>query len=229
MAAGARAGGRRPPAPVDFRVPDPTRVYLCRHAEPDNPSGVFYGHLPGFGLGELGRRQARGMSEFLAGAGITRAYTSPLLRARETAAIICGGLPTRPQPEVREDLLETAFGRYIQGIRRPEVVYRRPLFFLHLLFPGLLPGDETVAAMAARVGRVVEDAAAAVPGGAALLVSHADPIKAYWNTFLGRSERRFHLLKVAKGSCLELAMADGRLTKVTYHPPRFQSGLEGSR
>lgn len=200
-----------------------SRVYLCRHAEPDNPKRVFYGHLPGFGLGDLGRRQAKGMAEFLAGAGITRAYTSPLLRARETAAIICGGLPARPQPQVRPDLVETAFGRYIQGIPRTQAVYRRPLFLVHLVAPGLLPGDEEVSAMAGRVGRVVDEAAAAVPGEAALVVSHADPIKAFWNGFLGRRDRRFHMLRVGKGSCLELVVEDGRVTSATYHPARLPS------
>ena len=45
---------------------DPTRektsvtLYLVRHGEVHNPDAVIYGHLPGFGLSECGRRNRQG-------------------------------------------------------------------------------------------------------------------------------------------------------------------------
>ncbi|MHB8507241.1 MAG: histidine phosphatase family protein [Candidatus Dormibacteria bacterium] len=202
-------------------------VYLCRHADPDNPRGVFYGHLPGFGLGERGRRQARGLGQWLADKSIGQVYVSPLQRARETAQLAAAGITPTPPEAVRQELLETRFGLYIQGIRRPEVVFRRPLFFLHLLRPGLLTIDESVGELAARVLKVCTEAALATPGGAALVVSHSDPIKALWNRHLGRADWRFHSLKLDKGSSLELRFEDGTLKSAVYHPPREATQEEG--
>ncbi|HEV3230729.1 MAG TPA: histidine phosphatase family protein [Candidatus Dormibacteraeota bacterium] len=201
-----------------------TRLFLCRHASPDNPGGVFYGHLDGFGLGSAGIAEAHGLGQMLAPEPIRVIYTSPLQRARETAEIVARHLSPGLPLGVRPDLVETRFGLYIQGIRRPEVLWRRPLFFVHYLAPGLLPADEPVGVLAARVGRACAEALAACRGEAAALVSHADPIKAFWNAHLGRPEWRFHQLRVDKGCCLELTYVDDHLDGVTYHPPRRADG-----
>jgi broad specificity phosphatase PhoE len=196
-----------------------TTILLCRHAHPANPNRVFYGHLPGFGLSELGKRQARGLGHFAAGLPVTHIYASPLERAQETATIAAAELP-RPVPiETREDLVEAAFGRYIEGVRQAEVAWRRPLWFIHMVRPGALEFDESVAEMAARVERVLIEAKAAAAGEAAIVVSHADPVKAFWNHHLGRPDWRFHTLELAKGGFLELAYEDDRLVGVTPHRP----------
>ena len=36
-----------------------TLIYLIRHGEVQNPSRVRYGRLPGYGLSDLGREQAK--------------------------------------------------------------------------------------------------------------------------------------------------------------------------
>lgn len=200
-------------------MPEVTRIFLCRHAAPYNPEGVFYGHLPGFGLGEEGRRQALGLGRFLAAYPNCRMYSSPLQRALETAQLAVSQLPQSVEIEVREDLLEAEFGKYIQGIKRPQVIYKRPFFFLHALAPGLAPGDESVPEMAERVGRVVREALKTCRGQAAAIVSHADPIKAFWNRHLDRANWRFHMLELAKGGFLELEYEDDRLANVVPHGP----------
>jgi probable phosphoglycerate mutase len=196
-----------------------TLIFLCRHAEPDNPAGVFYGHLPGFGLGAIGVRQALGLGDFIRDYPVQRCYSSPLLRALETARLAMSRLDHEVPVEIREELVEAHFGRYIEGIKRWQVPVRRPLFFLHAVRPGLLPGDEPVPAMAARVDRVIEDALAACAGQAAVLVSHADPIKAVWNRFLGQADWRFHFLDLPKGGFLELEYEGTELRKITPHQP----------
>ena len=59
-----------------------------RHGEVDNPNGVLYGRLPGFGLTELGHQMAARAAQYLvdSGADIARVISSPLLRAQLTAA-----------------------------------------------------------------------------------------------------------------------------------------------
>jgi broad specificity phosphatase PhoE len=194
-------------------------IFLCRHAEPDNPTGVFYGHLPGFGLGAIGIRQALGLGDFLRQYPVRGFYSSPLLRAVETARLAKSRLEGEVPIEIREDLIEVHFGKYIQGVKRWQVPVRRPLFFLHAVRPGFLPGDEPVPDMAARVDRVCQEALGACAGEAAVLVSHADPVKAFWNRYLGQPDWRFHFLDLPKGGFLELEYEGTELRGITPHQP----------
>ena len=186
----------------------------------------MYGHLPGFGLSASGKEQALRLGEFLRGYPVRAAYASPLERAQETARLAVSRLE-RPIPiETRDDLLEAEFGKYIEGVRRWQVPFRRPLFFVHAVSPGALSFDESVPAMAERVDRVCREALQACTGEAAMLVSHADPIKAFWNRFLRRPNPRFHMLKLDKGAFLELEYQGDTLTSITPHAPGRAAAAE---
>lgn len=72
-----------------------TRILLLRHAETAAP-GQFHGAESDVDLGENGRNQAREAATDLAGSGASFLYTSPMLRARQTAEPIgrvCGLTP----------------------------------------------------------------------------------------------------------------------------------------
>ena len=206
-----------------------TRVFLCRHAHPDNPEGVFYGHLPGFGLSGLGVRQARGLGDYLSRYPVRRFYASPLQRAQETAELAISRLPARVPIETRDALVEAAFGKYLQGTPQVRAVLTRPLFWVHLVQPGRLSFDETVPDLARRVDSVCREALVACRGEAAALVSHADPIKAFWNVYLGRPHWRFHGLKLAKGGFLELVYDGDELVTIHPHAPLEAEGSESNR
>ncbi|MDP9326097.1 MAG: histidine phosphatase family protein [Candidatus Dormibacteraeota bacterium] len=207
-------------------MPETSRIFLCRHAAPANPTGVFYGHLPGFGLGKTGRRQALGLGRFLAAYPVCKIFTSPLDRARETAELVASRLPRKVDIEVRNDLVEAEFGKYLQGVKRPEALFRRPLFLVHAVAPGALPFDEKVAQMAERVGRVVREALETCRGQAAAIVSHADPIKALWNQELGRADWRFHFLDLPKGGFIELQYEGDELARIIPHGPVLDAEAE---
>src|SRR5579859_2630210 len=66
----------------------PTTVFLVRHAEVHNPQDILYGRLPRYRLSGRGIAQAVLSGRFLAGRSIEAIYTSPLLRARQTAKIV---------------------------------------------------------------------------------------------------------------------------------------------
>ena len=66
----------------------PTRITLVRHGEVHNPGGVYYGRLPRFGLSDYGRALAVAAGKHLRYTRPVALYTSPMLRARETAALI---------------------------------------------------------------------------------------------------------------------------------------------
>ena len=75
----------RPQSPRAEGEDPSTRISLVRHGRVHNPGGVFYGRLPGFGLGDLGRREARWAALALGEEPIAAMFSSPLLRARQTA------------------------------------------------------------------------------------------------------------------------------------------------
>ena len=76
------------------------RIYLVRHGEAD---GTFGAHRDP-GLSELGREQAEAAAEALADKGPMAVFSSPLLRAQETAAPLARrwGVPVTIDERVRE-------------------------------------------------------------------------------------------------------------------------------
>ena len=199
--------------------PAPTRVYLVRHCDVENPGRVLYGHLEGFRLSERGVRQAHALGERLASTPVRQIYCSPLERAQQTARIIASHLDNVPVTTTPE-LVEAAFGRHLQGVRaNAGIIWRRPLWLVHMLWPGILPNDETVAEMARRVRapllRLVRDH----PGQGGVCVSHGDPIQALWVESEGRRPWALHRLQCAKGGMLELDYEGERLVGKTYRPP----------
>jgi broad specificity phosphatase PhoE len=65
-----------------------TRLTLVRHGRVHNPEKIFYGRLPGFALSGEGLREARCAARTLSRKPLAAVYTSPLLRARQTASAI---------------------------------------------------------------------------------------------------------------------------------------------
>ena len=61
---------------------------LVRHGRVHNPEKIFYGRLPGFALSSQGLREARCAAQTLSREPLAAVYTSPLLRARQTARAI---------------------------------------------------------------------------------------------------------------------------------------------
>lgn len=198
------------------------RLFLVRHADVANPHRVLYGHLPGFPLSPRGVEQAEATGRYLSSQPIRIIRTSPLERAQQTATIIAAHLGS-PPVVADEDLIEARFSRYLQGIPYAEVPWRRPLWWVHMARPGLLRRDETVATMAARVERALLRALDEAGSGAAVCVSHGDPIQALWVRHLARPVWALHRLQCAKGGLLALDYVGRRLSRLTYVPPESQS------
>jgi len=187
----------------------------------ENPHRLLYGHMPGFDLSALGRAQAAALGQSLRSAGIQRIVASPLDRAAETARIIAQGLAVEPALETDAALREADFSRYLQGVPYWQIPVRRPLWLVHKAKRGLLPGDETIQAMADRVLGVVRREAREHPGETIALVSHADPLVATWIVLDGRpqNEREMHRKDIQKAGMLQLDM-DGETAKAwEYIPP----------
>jgi broad specificity phosphatase PhoE len=196
-----------------------TTLHLVRHCDVENPEGVLYGHLPGFRLSDKGVRQAHALGEFFAERPVREIYASPLERAQQTAHIIASYLDNAPVVTTPE-LVEARFGLHLQGVRPKDVPLKRPLWFVHMLWPGLLPNDESVAAMAARVRAPLSRLLRDFPGQEGICVSHGDPIQAFWVESERRHAYALHRLQCAKGGMLSLSYEDGELVSQQYRPPR---------
>ncbi len=196
-----------------------TTCYLTRHCDVANPMGVIYGHLPNFGLSSKGQDQGRALGRYLARFPIAAIYTSPLQRARETAALLVSEL-TPPIPVLeRVGLIEAEFGRYLQGTRHQDIIWRKPRWWVHMVWPGLLEGDESMGEMHDRVARVIAEGLHDHPGGTFVCISHGDPIQAFWATEDRRPPWALHRLQCAKGGVLRLRYRDGRLLDKQYLSP----------
>ena len=80
-------------------------AYFARHGESEaNILKIFANETGAYGLTEKGRGQAEALAELLVPEGITRAYASPLMRAQQTAEIVCAklGLPFETSLSLRE-------------------------------------------------------------------------------------------------------------------------------
>ena len=107
-----------------------TTIVLVRHGETDwNRDNRFQGHADP-PLNDAGRAQARTLASELSARSFAAAYTSPLRRAAETAAILADELHLEPRPD--ESLKEVDVGSW-SGLTRTEVEERFPLGFARWL------------------------------------------------------------------------------------------------
>jgi probable phosphoglycerate mutase len=194
------------------------RLLLVRHGEVDNPDHVVYADLPGFGLSELGRDQAAAAAERIGGS-IDLLISSPLQRARETAAAI--GARSMVAVESDDRLTEWSLGSRWAGVVWEDLPERFPgEVEAYLAHPADLPfAPESIAAVAARVSAVVEDAGRRHPAGTAALVSHQDPVQAARLALTGRPLEDLPHDKPGHACIIELVPADGRWREVEMWCP----------
>lgn len=116
---------------------DHTTLYLVRHGQVHNPDDIFYGRMPRFRLSVLGRRQAAWAGNSLAAADPAAVYSSPLLRARQTADIIASitGAPRHQSSLILE------VKSPLQGISLAELKARNYDLYTGAPKPFEQPGD----------------------------------------------------------------------------------------
>lgn len=145
-----------------------TSVLMIRHTDVHNPTNIIYGRLARFGLSELGRDQARKVAGYLEGLPISALYSSPQLRARQTAAIINERLELDCVRDSRllAEVLTGYEGQSNSILGGKFNFYDRPA----------RPGDESIAMIYRRMSRFLKMARTKHPGQMVAAISHADPI-----------------------------------------------------
>ena len=185
--------------------PPATLVLLVRHGQTSTTGKVLPGRAPGLHLADAGKAQAQAAADAIATLKqVDAVYSSPLERARETAAPIAAARGLR----VRSDrgLLELDIGKWTgeelrAAAKRPEwrVVQRYPSGFR-------FPGGESFVELQTRIVGAIDRLVAAHRGGTVVAVSHADPIKAAVVHATGAHLDMFQRITIAPAS----------ITSITY-------------
>jgi probable phosphoglycerate mutase len=151
-----------------LRAPQITTIFVVRHAEVHNPADILYGRLPRFHLSGRGWEQAERSARFLSSRRLAAIYTSPLLRARQTAAVLSHYHPGAGV-HLASDLLEVRTS--YQG--EPNSILKPGFSFYE---PKRDTGDESMEDVWARMRRFLARAARRHAGESIAAVSHGDPI-----------------------------------------------------
>lgn len=201
----------------------PVTLLLVRHGSTDDTDGrrARGGDGEGPPLNANGRRQVAHLTRALADqAGADHGYelpmgrppwvevlgsrpvavvTSPLRRARETAAAVAG--PLRLTPVVDDAWRELALGAW-DGLSYGEIAARWPEEFRAWReSPETAPpGGESLTALAARVEEGRRALVAQYRGGTVLVVSHTAPIRAVVAAALGAGAAAFWRLRLEPGA-----------------------------
>lgn len=197
----------------DTMPPVGPTVIGVRHGEVSNPDNVIYSGLAGFGLSELGRRQARAVGEALEGVTVAALYASPLDRAMQTAAAIAE--ITGAEVVRDERLSEWRHWEQFAGMTWDELRTKAgPAWEAYQSDPGGVTSGETLSALADRVESWMADAVHASPAGLIVAVSHLEPLRAVLLRRLDRPAKDLFSLQIGLGEAVQLA-PDPAITSMT--------------
>jgi len=185
-----------------------TLLLLVRHADTPVAGKVLTGWSRGVHLNERGREQARALIGRLDGIPVEAVYSSPLERCRETAAPLARarGLEVR----VRRALLEVDYGEWTNRPIRQLARTKRWQSVQHAPSSFRFPGGESLRGVQARAVDVVRTIAEAHPGGAVMVVTHADVVRLVLAELAGIHLDLYQRLAVEPASVSAVVLRDGQ-------------------
>jgi broad specificity phosphatase PhoE len=173
-------------------------LYLLRHGEVHNPTGIIYGRLPGFGLSDNGRDQIDHTAQLLKTLGPFDAlYASPMQRAQESAGLVSQhlDLPVRTEETIIETEIGTFQGKRFEDLPQPYITEERQ----HVQI-------EAAASMRARILSFVTAVYQRYPDGRVVAVSHRDPIIVALLHWQGRQLEELSDFSLEPGSAYEISL-----------------------
>jgi probable phosphomutase (TIGR03848 family) len=175
-----------------------TTFALVRHASHALLGHTMVGRTPGVQLSSEGLREAEALAQRLEGWPIQALYSSPLERARGTAAPIAARL--RLEVQIVDELNEVEFGEWTN----------RTLVDLHQLEEwrrfnsfrsgSRIPDGESMIEVQGRMLRLIERLCALYPKQTVALVSHGDVIKTTLAYYLGLPLDLFQRIELSPAS-----------------------------
>jgi len=177
---------------------DRFQLILVRHGLTDwNVGGKLLGRIE-IGLNENGRAQAEAAAEALRPFPVRAVFSSPQVRARETAAPIASahGLEAEIEPAFDEVWLSEAWqGKTVEELR-DDAEMERFLSDPSRRSPRIEPIEEVKSRAVAAVERLRSER----PGETVVAVSHGDPLRALVAHYIGLSLSEIRRLLIENGS-----------------------------
>lgn len=163
-----------------------TRLLLIRHGEANGNQELRYLGATDAALTATGREQAARLADALLMAPLSALYTSPLLRARDTAAALALRREPAPPLQIEERLREQHYGVW-EGMTRAEALERDPQIYADWErgATDAPPDGESLALLRERSIVCAHALAQRHAGEVIALVSHVGPIKAIVCAALG--------------------------------------------
>lgn len=183
-----------------------TAVLLVRHGSVPGLGERLYARTHGLGLTAAGMEEARRLAGRLAREGVQAIYSSPLQRARETAAAIAEA--TGLEVAEAEAIIEVDFGGWTgQAFAELERDAGWRAFNACRTLRAA-PGGESLSQVLARVTGWLSEVMARHPGERVVAVSHADVIRTALAGLLGASLDMILRLEISPASITEVRLGD---------------------
>ena len=148
-------------------------IHLVRHGEVNNPNGVLYGRLGGFGLTDGGHEMAVVVGKFFQNRPVSAVVSSPLTRATQTAGAIADATGCTVKTDDR--VIEGA--NWFEGSRvSPQTLLSDPTSWPSLWNPLRPSWGEAYRSVAERMMAAMAEAGNRVDSGEVVIVSHQLPI-----------------------------------------------------
>jgi broad specificity phosphatase PhoE len=192
-----------------MKLTTPTRIHLIRHGQVHNPAQILYGRMPRFRLTAAGRRQAQTAGRHLNGMAIEALYSSPLLRARQTAREILSHVNS---PQVHISTLLNEVCTVYEGRPGAEIDDRNGD-----VYTGAAACFEQPADVVARTRKFIRNVRRRHPGGRIAAVTHGDIITfiVLWAKDMAPTpQNKNRLLKAGYPSAYP---AHASVTTLTFH------------
>lgn len=185
-----------------------TSLYLIRHGECEG-SGLYIGRGSDPPLTEDGILQIKNAASWLSDKNISfsRLYSSPLLRAGQSAALV--GEELGIVPDCVDELAESDFGRW-EGLSYGEIQSKEPQLLSEWISDPLNnrpPGGESLLDVKKRtdsISSLWENEIDTQGESHILLVSHRGPIALIILSLLGLNLKRFWSIRTDRGSVSKL-------------------------
>ncbi len=178
--------------------------YLVRHGEAENNVRRILNSAPvkhEYSLTEKGKEQVKKTAAYLATVGADALYSSPILRAKETAGIIAESVSL---PIVFDDRLwEVGMGVF-NGGQQEDLLKKYPTPEMRLV-PDVSDKMESILEVHSRLGDFLDELKGKYIGKKVILVSHGDPLEQLHGILMregpGRAAMGWY---PEKGSCTEV-------------------------
>lgn len=195
-------------------------MHLVRHGStPNNLARPqrLQGRGMDVALADVGRREAVLLADYFADQGIDRVFSSPLLRARETAEAIA--TPLELPVETVEQLIESDVGVW-EGLYWNEVEERYPeAYRLYMEDPGTNPylGGESFGDVQQRVLPVFEQLLQDNIGSTIVVVAHNSVNRSFLAHLVDLPIQRVHKLPQKNAATNHIRYSHGKTKLVTMN------------